>query len=229
MGEGTTRDSLERQLAAGAGSLSRLGGEGSVGRGSGETKAGDAEQDAWLGRLANVLVSLGERSHPIALTLPRTIAPTRETQVSGPLLLTPGTGGYLLFPSAQGATFSDPVRAAAPSSRLGLLAPSGLGSRGLALPSPLVSPGRRLHHITPWSVAHAPGRAGGRGARGCACIVRLLLAAHTVHGSEGAREGGTGPSAAPSAVPSLCSSPPSGTTTAAGMPLSPRLTCSRGP
>lgn len=87
MGEGTARDSLERQLAAGAGSLSRLGGEGSVGRGSGETKAGDAEQDACLGRLANVLVSLGERSHPIALTLPRTIAPRRETQSQSPFSL----------------------------------------------------------------------------------------------------------------------------------------------
>lgn len=168
VGEGTARDSLERQLAAGAGSLSRLGGEGSVGRGSGETEAGDPEQDAWLGRLANVLVSLGERSHPLALSLPRTIAPTRETQVSGPLLLTPGTRGYLLFPSAQGATFSDPVMAAAPSSRLGLLAPSGLGSRGLALPSPLVSPGRRLHHITPLVSGSRPGTSRReRGSRVC--------------------------------------------------------------
>ncbi|XP_071064222.1 uncharacterized protein [Dasypus novemcinctus] len=60
-------------------------------------------------------------------------------------------------------------------------------------PLPLRSPPRGLHHIPPWSVAHARGRARGSGARGCACIARLLLAAHTVHGSEGASEGGTGP------------------------------------
>lgn len=49
-------------------------------------------------------------------------------------------------------------------------------------------------------MAHARGRARGSGARGCACIARLLLAAHTVHGSEGAGEGGTGPLAAPAAA-----------------------------
>lgn len=68
MGEGTAGDSLERQLAAEAGSRSRQGGEGAVGRGSGETEEGDAERAARPRRLLNVLVSLVERSLAPALT-----------------------------------------------------------------------------------------------------------------------------------------------------------------
>lgn len=105
-------------------------------------------------------------------------------------------------------------------------------------PLPLGSPGGCLHHIPPWSVAHARGRARGSGARGCACIARLLLAAHTVHGSEGASEGGTGPSAAPAApaasypvlAPRAVLLPPRSRDPLAGLPppLSPRAArCSR--
>lgn len=66
---------------------------------------------------------------------------------------------------------------------------------GVRLPSPLGSSVSSLHHIStpPRSVAQARGRArgGSGGARGCACIPRLLLAAHAVHGSEGASPGGS--------------------------------------
>lgn len=169
---------------------------------------------------ANVTASPAECSHPLTLT--RTHAPTRTNARSrGPRHPSPHTpGGYLQLPSASGATFSKLAAATAPASRLWLLTPFGLGSCRPALPSPLGSPPECLHHIPPWSLAHARGRAGGSRARGCACIARLLLAAHTVHGSEGASEGGTGPSAAPAAAvtlaPARSSAPRAAPTTALG-------------
>lgn len=139
MGEGTARESLERQLAAGAGSLSRQGGEGAVGRGSGETEEGDAELAAWLGRPANALVSLGERSHPVSLTLPRTIAPTRDPQVSGPLPPHPQTRRVLTVPICTEGNFlrpSDGSRPLQPPRAAGTLRP-GIVRAGPPLPPSL--------------------------------------------------------------------------------------------
>ncbi|XP_027412875.1 WAS/WASL-interacting protein family member 1-like [Bos indicus x Bos taurus] len=162
-----------------------------------EPEEGDAERACLApGGPANVTVSLAERSHPLTLRLTSTLAPKPAPPRNRGV---PGIG----------PTFSEPAAAAAPSSRLRPLAPAGVGSRGPALPSPLGCP-RRLHHIPPWSVAHARGRARGSGAQGFAYIARLLLAAHTVHGREGASEGGTGPSAVPAAAaaPEPSSAPP---------------------
>ncbi|XP_039693918.1 spidroin-2-like [Pteropus medius] len=194
-GEGAAEDPLWRRLAVGAVSRNRAG------QGGSRWRRGTRRRLPGTAGPANVTVSPAERSHPLTLMLTRTLAPTLATARSrGPQHPSPHPpGGYLQLPSAEVATFSKPAAAAAPSSRLGFLAPFGLGSRRPALPSPLGST-RGLHHISPWSAAHARRRARGSGARGCACIARLLLAAHTVHGSEGAGEGGTGPLAAPAAA-----------------------------
>lgn len=198
-GGGGGEDPRRRRLAVGAVSRHRAG------QGGSRWRRGTRRRLPGTAGPANVTVSPAERSHPLT----RSLAPTRATaRPRGPQHPSPHPpGGYLQLPSAEVATFSEPAAAAAPSSRLRSLAPFGLGSRRPALPSPLGAP-RRLHHISPRSAAHARGRAGGSGARGCACIARLLLAAHAVHGSEGAGEGGTGPSAAPRLLQRLRYRPP---------------------
>lgn len=107
----------------------------------GETEEGDSEPAAGLGRPANVLMSLGERSHRISLRLPRTIAPTRDAQVSGPLLLAthphPQTGRVLTVPICTEGNFlrpSDGSRPLQPPRAAGTLRP-GI-ARGRPSPPP---------------------------------------------------------------------------------------------
>ena len=172
-----------------------------------EPEEGDAEQAARRpsqrdGQPRRALAP----AHTHAHSLPA--APPRDRGVPGILRRTPQAGTYSCHlyrgQLSPGQRQPPPPPAASGSSH-----PPAWVRAGRPSPPPLGSP-RRLHHIPPWSVAHARGRARGSGTQGCAYIARLLLAAHTVHGSEGASEGGTGPSAAPTAAaaPAPSSAPP---------------------
>lgn len=168
---------------------------------------GDAEKTAWHRRLrqrdgqpsralalAHTHAHSHTRSHPrhSATVGPRHPSPHTRLPPRPVLTVAICIGGNFLQASSSSRPLQPP--------RVPLTLGPGFAPAGPPLPSPLGSPPCGLHHIPPWSVAHARGPARGSGARGCACIARLLLAAHTVHGSEGASEGGTGSSAATAAA-----------------------------
>lgn len=102
-GEGAAEDRLERRLAVGAGNRSRAGRGGSSWRGEARNpRRGTRRGLPGPAGRANVTVSPAERSHPLTLTLTRTLAPTRATARSpGPRHSSPRPPGeYLQLPSA---------------------------------------------------------------------------------------------------------------------------------